>query len=93
MEVILSDEQKASVRLGIESGRYAAEEDALRDALALWEERERRRAEINAAIDLAEASHARGEGTLIATREDARALVNRIKDRGRTRFLQESPGG
>jgi putative addiction module CopG family antidote len=93
MEVTLSEEQKAFVRLGVESGRYAAEEDPLRDALALWEERERRRAEINASIDLAEASYARGEGTLIASGEQGRALATRIKQRARARFLHEGAGG
>jgi len=55
MEVHLTDDQKAFVRQGIECGRYSRDEDALRDALSLWEERERRRAEILAAADIAEA--------------------------------------
>jgi len=41
MEVQLTDEQKAFVRLGIEMGRYSHEGDALREALSLWEVRER----------------------------------------------------
>src|SRR4051812_10826300 len=55
MEVQLTDDQKAFVRQAIDSGRYSREEDALREALSLWESRERRRAEILAAVDQAEA--------------------------------------
>lgn len=86
MEVQLTDDQKAFLRKGIESGRYRHEDDALRDALSLWEERERRRAEILAAVDQAEASLARGEGRTIATREDAAQLASDIKRRGMARL-------
>ncbi|MBL8292887.1 MAG: hypothetical protein JNN08_13670 [Bryobacterales bacterium] len=48
-EVHLTDDQKAFVRQGIESGRYVREEDALADPLSLWESRERARAGISAA--------------------------------------------
>ena len=54
MEVILTDDPKAFVRQGIESGQYSREEDAL----AMWEKRERRRMEILASRDLSEASFA-----------------------------------
>ena len=77
MEVHLTDDQKAFVRDAIEAGRYSREEDALREALSLWEGRERRRAEILAAVDQAEASFARGEGRRITTREEARSLQMR----------------
>jgi len=60
MEVHLTDDQKAFIRQAIETGRYAREEDAVQEALSLWEERERRRAEILASVDQAEASLARG---------------------------------
>ena len=36
MEVQFTEDQKAFLRQAIESGRYAHEEDALRDALSLW---------------------------------------------------------
>ncbi len=61
MEVQLTPEQKAFIRQAIESGRLQREEDAVQEALSLWEERERRRLEILAAVDKAEASLARGE--------------------------------
>jgi putative addiction module CopG family antidote len=42
MEVKLTPDQKAFVRDAIESGRLKREEDAVQEALALWEERERK---------------------------------------------------
>jgi Arc/MetJ-type ribon-helix-helix transcriptional regulator len=62
MEVHLTDDQKAFIRQAIDAGRIAREEDAVQEALSLWERRERRRAEILAAVDQAEASLASGEG-------------------------------
>ena len=56
MEVQLTPDQKAFVRQAIETGRLQHEEDAVKEALSLWEERERTRAEILAAVDEAEAS-------------------------------------
>jgi putative addiction module CopG family antidote len=86
MEVQFTDDQKAFVRQAIQSGRYKGEEDAVRDALNLWEDRERRRAEILSAIDHAEASYARGEGRKMVTREDAAKLADDIKRRGIARL-------
>src|SRR5260370_12876579 len=82
MEVPFPDNQKAFVRQAIESGRYSREEDALREALSLWEIRERRLAEILAAIDQAEASFERGEGRRITTREQTAQLADQTKRRG-----------
>ena len=89
MEVQLTDDQKAFVRQGIESGRYSRDEDALRDALSLWEERERRRAEILAAVDIAEASFARGDGRTITTRDEAAQFAEEVKRRGRSRLAAQ----
>jgi hypothetical protein len=68
------------------------EEDALKEALSLWEERERTRAEILAAVDEAEASLARGEGRVV-TQESMRELAEEVKRRGRARLTaeQETP--
>ena len=74
MEVHLTPDQQAFVRQAIESGRLQREEDAVKEALSLWEERERRRAEILSAVDEAEASLARGEGRII-TQESMRELA------------------
>ena len=89
MEVPFTDDQKAFVRQAIESGRYSREEDALREALSLWEIRERRRAEILAAVDQAEASFARGEGRRITTLEQTAQLADEIKRRGLSRLTAE----
>ena len=89
MEVQFTDDQKAFVREAIESGRYRREEDALHEALSLWEQRERRRAEILAAVDQAEASFARGEGRRITTREETVQLADEIKRRGLARLTAE----
>jgi Arc/MetJ-type ribon-helix-helix transcriptional regulator len=85
MEVNLTPDQKAFVLQAIESGRILREEDAVKEALALWEERERTRAEILAAIDEAEASIARGDGRAV-TRESMSELAEGVKRRGRTRL-------
>jgi len=88
MDVQLTPDQRAFVRQAIESGRIKREEDAVREALSLWEERERARAEILAAVDEAEASIARGEGRGI-TQESMRELAEEVKVRGRARLAAE----
>ena len=90
MEVHLTPSQKAFIRQAIESGRLRAEEDAVKEALSLWEERERTRAEILAAVDEAEASLARGEGRII-TQQSMRELAGDVKKRGRERLAAEQP--
>ena len=50
MEIELTSDQKSFVRQAIEAGRLSREEDAVHEALALWEERERRRLEILAMV-------------------------------------------
>jgi putative addiction module CopG family antidote len=89
MEVQLTDDQKAFVRQAIDNGRYGCEEDALRDALSLWEEREPSRAEILSAVDVAEASLARGEGRTI-TEQSMRDLADEVKQRGPARLASEA---
>ncbi len=89
MHVQLTDDQKAFIQEGIQAGRFAREEDALREALSLWDIRERRRAEILAAVDQAEASFARGEGRRITTLEETMRLADEIKRRGLERLNAE----
>ena len=55
MEVELTADQEAFIKQAIESGRLRSREDAIREALLLWEERERSRTELLAALDEAEA--------------------------------------
>jgi len=54
----------------------------VQQALLLWEERERRRLEILAAVELSKASLARGEGRTVTTREESDQLVSAITRRG-----------
>jgi putative addiction module CopG family antidote len=88
MNVELSPDQRAFVQKAIESGRFTREEQAIEEALALWEERERRRLEIVAMIDEAEASLSRGEGRTF-TKESTPALGEEIKQRLRRRIAAE----
>jgi putative addiction module CopG family antidote len=88
MEVHLTPDQQAFVRQAVESGRLRRAEDAIREALSLWEERERARAEILTAVDAAEASLARGDGRTI-TQESMRQLAEEVKHRGRKRLAND----
>jgi putative addiction module CopG family antidote len=90
MEVQLTPDQKAFVREAIQSGRIHRAEDAVEEALALWEERERARAEILFAVDEAEASLARGDGRVV-TQPSMRDLAAEVKQRGRDRLAAEQP--
>jgi Arc/MetJ-type ribon-helix-helix transcriptional regulator len=88
MDIQLTPDQKAFARRAIESGRLHSEQDAVQEALALWEERERQRAEFLLTLDDARASLARGEGRVI-TQESMQQLASEVKERGRTRLLAE----
>ena len=89
MEVHLTPDQEAFVRQAIATGRLHRVEDAVQEALSLWEQRERTRAEILAAVDTAEASLARGEGRTITTPQSMRELADEVKQRGRARLAAE----
>jgi hypothetical protein len=69
-------------------GRLHSEEDAVQEALTLWEERERQRVTFLATLDGAKASLARGEGRVI-TPESMRHLAEEVKERGRARLIAE----
>jgi len=88
MEVQLTSDQISFARRAVESGRLHTEEDAVQEALALWEERERGRVEFLASIDDARASLARGEGRAI-TQESMRELAAEVRERGRARLIAE----
>ena len=89
MDVRLTPDQEAFIRDAIKTGRFSRAEDAVQEALSLWEERERARAEILAAVDAAEASLARGEGRVFRTEQDLRDLANEVKQRGQARLAAE----
>ena len=85
MEVRLTADQQAFARQAIETGRLHREEEAVQEALTLWEARERSRAELLSALDIADASLARGEGRVI-TEQSMRDLANEVNKRGRERL-------
>ncbi len=88
MEVQLTADQQAFVHQAIQKGRLHSEEDAVLEALALWEDRERGRVAFLATLDEARASLARGEGRAI-TQESMRELAAEVKERGRARLIAE----
>ena len=89
MTVDFTPDQQALVQDAIASGRLHHEEDAVRQALVLWEERERRRLEILASVEVSKVSLARGEGRTVSTREESDQLVRDITERGMARLAAE----
>ena len=85
----LTHDQEAFIRRAIETGRFHREEDAVQEAMLLWEERERRRLEILASVDRAEASLALGEGRRITTYEEVAQLAGDVKRRGMARLAAD----
>jgi putative addiction module CopG family antidote len=85
MEVHFTSEQLSFIRQAIENGRLKNEEEAIHQAMSLWEERERTRTELLAAIDEAESSISRGNARVI-TEQSMRDLASDVKQRGRVRL-------
>ena len=92
MEVELTLDQREFARRAIESGRFHREEEAVREALALWEDRERRRLEFLATLDQARASLSNGGGRVINP-ESMRDLAAEISERGRVRLVAQLAKG
>jgi len=88
MNVPLTPDQKAFAQRAIDSGRLPSEEAAVQAALALWEQRERERAEFLLTLEEAKESLAHSEGRPI-TPETMRQLAADVKERGRARPLAE----
>jgi Arc/MetJ-type ribon-helix-helix transcriptional regulator len=88
MQIELTPEQHDFVRRAVDEGRLKTPEDAVQQGLELWIERERRRDEILAAVDAADASLARGEGRVI-TRQSMRELAEEVHQRGLARRAAE----
>ena len=88
MEVEFTADQRALARHAVMTGRLHNEEDAIHEALAMWEERERRRAEFRSSVEDARTSLAHGEGRPI-TAESMRELSAEVSARGRTRLAAE----
>ena len=88
MEIQLSADQMAFFRMALQMGRLRREEDAVQEALRMWEERERTRAEILASVELAYESLNQDQGREI-TEESMRDLAADVKQRGRARLAAE----
>jgi putative addiction module CopG family antidote len=88
MEVELTPDQEAFIKQAIESGRLKRREDAVREALLLWEERERSRTELLTALDEAEADIGGGRYADY-TRETLPALSEELKREARARRNSE----
>lgn len=80
-------EQEVFIRQAIASGRFKTAEDAAREALRQWEERERQRMELLIDLDTAEASLAQGDGRRL-TRDTIEELTRDVKRRSRSRLAR-----
>ena len=89
MDVEFTPAQQALVSDAIASGRLHQPEEAMQQALLLWEKRERRRLAILAAVELSKASLARGKGRTITTREESDQSVDAVTRRGLARLAAE----
>ena len=89
MDLDLTPEQDAFLRRAVEDGRFARREDALRNALDAWVERERQREELLAAIDRGEEDLARGD---LLEFDSAQSLADDVIGRGMARLKDAVPG-
>jgi Arc/MetJ-type ribon-helix-helix transcriptional regulator len=88
MDVVLTPDQGRLIAEAIASGRLRRREDAVREALALWESRERERRALRETLDSAEAWAASSEATP-ATEAAMQELAGQVKRRGRERLAIE----
>jgi Arc/MetJ-type ribon-helix-helix transcriptional regulator len=92
MHIDLTADQRAFAAQAIAAGRLHNEAEAVKEALRLWESRERTRTEILAAVDDAEASILAGKGRII-TEQSMLELADEIKQRGRARLIEAASAG
>jgi Arc/MetJ-type ribon-helix-helix transcriptional regulator len=85
MQVQLTPAQSSFVNLGIQEGRFRDSEEAVQQALAQWEKRERVRMELIASLDQAEQSLDAGEGESYSS-ETLDELVQSVQSRGVARL-------
>jgi len=87
MQVDLTPAQASFIDLGIQEGRFRNSEEAIREALAQWEKRERARIELLASLDSAEQALDAGEGEEY-TIETLSSLVQSVQERGIARLSE-----
>jgi Arc/MetJ-type ribon-helix-helix transcriptional regulator len=90
MEIKLTPDQEAFIRQAIKAGRLRREEDAVEEALALWEERERSRSELMLAFDEAEADLRAGRYTDYSD-QTLPELTDQLKREARAQRNHEQP--
>lgn len=87
MQILLTPEQSSFAELGIQEGRFSSPEDAVQQALAVWEKQERARIELLASLDLAEQSLDAGEGETYTARS-LHDLVSSIRAHGMAKLTE-----
>ncbi len=87
MQFDLTPAQASFIDLGIQEGRFRNSEEAIREALAQWEKRERARIELLASLDSAEQALDAGEGEE-HTIETLSSLVQSVQERGAARLSE-----
>jgi putative addiction module CopG family antidote len=85
MQIELTPAQKSFVDIGIQEGRFRDHDEAVRQALSLWESRERARMELLTSLEAAEQSLNRGEGEEYSP-ENLDTLVASVRTRGQSRL-------
>lgn len=85
MDIELTPEQDSLVSLVIEQGRLEHREDAVRDAMVLWERRERARIELLAELEAGD-SRPEEEDIILDSDEATAAFFEDIKQRGRAKL-------
>ncbi|MCB8874272.1 ribbon-helix-helix domain-containing protein [Acidisoma silvae] len=89
MDVILTLDQERLVADAVAVGRFQRPEDVVREALTLWERRERELAAFRVDLDRIEASMAAGDARPVKE-ESMRELVDSVKRRGRERLAEKA---
>ena len=86
MEVVLTPTQESLIDAAVREGRLSGREDAMRQALALWEHEEMERRGLVAMIARADAEIERGEYVEVSTEEEIDALTADVIRRGQERL-------
>jgi putative addiction module CopG family antidote len=87
MQVELTPAQASFIDLGIQEGRFRNSEEAIREALAQWEKRERARVQLLTSLGSAEQALDAGEGEEY-TLETLSSLVQSVQERGTARLSE-----
>jgi putative addiction module CopG family antidote len=83
MQIELTPAQNSFIDIGIQEGRFRDREEAVKQALALWEARERSRIELLTSLDAAEQALDRGEGEDYSP-DNLGSLVEAVRDHGKS---------